>query len=216
MSIKLMLSFSNLIFSEGVKRLLDNEKDLQIIEIGNPEAEYTIEKLKTINPDIILTDFITLYNSFPGIENTNKKFQFILFDTNLGRDNLVSTILKKKINGVLLCNANSGLLAKAIRAVHKGELWIDKQTFKNLLNGINALSSDKVALLSAREKEIVQLTGEGFRNKEIASKLNLSEPTVKTHLSRIFQKLSIKTRAELISYAIKHNDLNHTLIRTTP
>ncbi|MEK6532182.1 MAG: hypothetical protein AABZ23_06805, partial [Deltaproteobacteria bacterium] len=150
MSIKLMLSFSNLIFSEGVKRLLDNEKDLQIIEIGNPEAAYTIEKLKAVNPDIILTDFITLYNSFPGIENANKKFQFILFDTNLGRDNLVSTILRKKINGVLLCNANSGLLAKAIRAVHKGELWIDKQTFKNLLNGINALSSDKAALLSAR------------------------------------------------------------------
>lgn len=209
-----MLSFSNLIFSEGVKRILENEKDLSIIAVSDPEATYTVEKLKSINPDIILTDFISLYNAFPGIENFSRKSQFILFDTNCGRDNLVSTILKKKINGVLLCNANPGLLVKSIRAVAKGELWIDKQTFKNLLNGINALSSDKVATLSAREKEIIQLIGDGFRNKEIGTKLSISEPTVKTHLSRIFQKLNIKTRAELISYAIKHNDLNHSLIRT--
>ena len=51
------------------------------------------------------------------------------------------------------------------------------------------------------------LIGEGFRNKEIAQKLNISEPTVKSHLTRIFQKLNVRTRSELISYAVKNNEL---------
>jgi DNA-binding NarL/FixJ family response regulator len=114
---------------------------------------------------------------------------------------------------VLLSNSRPVLLSKAVRSVAKGEIWIDKQTFKNLLNGINALSKDKDSRLTDREKEIIFLTGEGFRNKEIAKRLNLSEPTVKTHLSHIFQKLNIKTRAELISYAIKNSDINNSIGR---
>ena len=54
-----------------------------------------------------------------------------------------------------------------------------------------------------------------MRNKEIASRLNITETTVKTHLTRIFQKLNIKARSELISYAIKTDDLNPSQVRTS-
>ena len=114
---------------------------------------------------------------------------------------------------MLLGNSNSSLLVKAIKSVAKGEVWIDKQTFKNLLNGINALGKEGPVALSGREKEVVALIGEGFRNKEIAYKLHISEPTVKTHLNRIFQKLNVRTRGELISYAIKNSDVNSVLAR---
>lgn len=209
MSVNVMLAFANMLFSEGISKLLESETEIKIAEILKSGSGCSIEKLEAADPDIILVDFTTLYNSFPDLDNAKKKYHFILLDTNCGMDNLVSAFLKKKVSGVLLNQSSSSLLKKAVRAVSKGEIWIDKQTFKNLLQGINAISKEKNDILSGREKEIVGLIGEGFRNKEIARRLNISEPTVKTHLSRIFQKLHVRTRSELISYAIKNNDINN-------
>lgn len=208
MVVKVMLAFGNTVFSEGVARILEPERDLKVSETLAPGELCEVEKLKSLGIDVLLTDFTTLYNQFPDIEAGSRSFHIILLDTNCGRDNLVAAILKKKISGVLLSNSNPALLAKAIRSVAKGEVWIDKQTFKNLLNGINALGKDGSGALSGREKEIIALIGEGFRNKEIAYKLHISEPTVKTHLNRIFQKLNVRTRGELISYAIKNSDVH--------
>ncbi|OGP23649.1 MAG: hypothetical protein A2X99_12095 [Deltaproteobacteria bacterium GWB2_55_19] len=213
MVVKVMLAFGNMVFSEGVSRILEPERDVRVVEAVVPGEACTVEKLHSLSIDILLTDFTTLYNQFPDIESGSRSFHIILLDTNCGRDNLVAAILKKKISGVLLGNSNPSLLVKAIKSVAKGEVWIDKQTFKNLLNGINALGKEGPVALSGREKEVVALIGEGFRNKEIAYKLHISEPTVKTHLNRIFQKLNVRTRGELISYAIKNSDVNSVLAR---
>ncbi len=208
MDVKVMLAFGNMVFSEGVARILEPEKNINASEALVPGEVCEVEKLRSLGIDVLLTDFTTLYNQFPDIETGSRSFHIILLDTNCGRDNLVAAILKKKVSGVLLSNSNPALLVKAIRSVAKGEVWIDKQTFKNLLNGINALGKDGAVSLSGREKEIIALIGEGFRNKEIAFKLHISEPTVKSHLNRIFQKLNVRTRGELISYAIKNSDVN--------
>jgi DNA-binding NarL/FixJ family response regulator len=212
--IKVVLAFSNMIFGEGVGRLLDAEKDMTVVETLGGGVENHIDRVDAIDPDVVLVDFTTLYNSFPEIEGSRKKYHFILLDTNCGRDNLVSAVLKKKISGVLLGNSSSALLIKAIRSVAKGEVWIDKHTFKNILSGINALGSDRSSALSDREREVVSLIGEGFRNKEIAHRLHISEPTVKTHLNRIFQKLNVRNRSELVSYAIKNSELSHGLLHS--
>jgi DNA-binding NarL/FixJ family response regulator len=203
---RVILAFSNTLFSEGIRKMLDGDGDLSI-EILKDESEYPYERLETLKPDVILTDFVTLYNSFPELERNNKKFPCILIDTNCGRENLVTAILKKKISGILLNGSGIELLRKAVRSVANGEVWIDKQTFKSILNGVNSLSGDKMSALSGREREIVGLIGHGFRNKEIAQKLHISEPTVKSHLTRIFQKLNVRSRSELVSYAIKNNDM---------
>jgi len=206
MEIKIALAFSNSLFSEGISKLLEDDRDLSLTTIVSC-TECDIKKLEAKGINMVLTDFMTLYNGFAGIEAQGRKAHFILLDTNCGMENIVAAVLKKKINGVLLSNATSVLLKKAIRAVAKGDVWIDKKTFKNILQGINAIDKDVRTSLSSRETEIVQLIGKGYRNKEIAHKLHISEPTVKTHLSRIFQKLSVKSRTELISYAVKNNDM---------
>jgi DNA-binding NarL/FixJ family response regulator len=66
-------------------------------------------------------------------------------------------------------------------------------------------------MLSDREKEIVQLIAQGFRNKEIAEKLFISEQTVKNHLHNIFDKLGVSDRLELALYAIHHRLIEHEL-----
>ena len=207
MSIKIALAFSNTLFSEGISKLLEQERDFSVIAIIVDRADCDIKKLETRDISIVLTDFMTLYNGFAGAEASGRKIHFLLLDTNCGMENIVSAVLRKKISGVLLSNSSTSHLKKAIRAVSKGEVWMDKKTFKNILSGVNAIGKDKHSSLSSREREVVGLIGKGLRNKEIAQRLHISEPTVKSHLNRIFQKLNVKSRAELISYAVKNNDM---------
>lgn len=209
MSIRLMLAFSNMLFSEGIGKILGNEKDITIAEILKTGVPCTPEKLSALNPDVILTDFTALYNAFPNIESAEKKYNFVLFDTDCGRNNIVSAILHKNVSGVLMGHANASHLRKSIRAVANGELWIDNGTVKSLLLGMNTINKSKTATLSVKEKELTSLIVQGFRNKEVANKLNIGEATVKSHLHRIFQKLDITNRSQLITYYIKNNDVGN-------
>lgn len=205
MSVRILLAFSNNLFSEGVCRILEDEKSIKVAEVLDAGANCTDEMLKKINPDVILVDFITLYNGFNNV-NTSKE-KYILLDTLCGKDNIISTILSKKLSGVLLKDASPRLLKKAIKAVSNGDVWIDKSTVKNILFGINALGKNNASELSNREKEIVAMVSHGYKNREIATKLCISESTVKTHLSKVFQKLDIKNRAQLITYALKNEGI---------
>ncbi|HLE16960.1 MAG TPA: response regulator transcription factor [Syntrophales bacterium] len=209
MRIKVALAFSNSLFAEGVAKLIEHDSDLEVCAIVEPGHICSLADLEKCPASVILTDFTSLYNSLPDMDTVSKKHHVLLLDTCCGKENLVSAILRKKVSGVLMSKSDPALLKKAIKAVHKGEIWLDKNTFKSILHGINAINGEKTSLLSAREKEIVSLIGKGLRNKEIASRLNITETTVKTHLTRIFQKLNIKARSELISYAIKTDDLNN-------
>jgi len=222
MKIRVFLAFSNNIFSESISRMLEGEKDIAIVGVLKPDATYDAKKIGAIgakNPHVILADFTTLYNSFPatngsfsGIHSQDKGPSFILVDTNCGSENIVSSLLKKKVSGILLGDADCELMKKAIRAVANGDVWIDKKTVKSILDGVNVLGSETVDTLTDREKEIVSLTGTGFRNKEIAHRLHVTESTIKTHLHNVFQKLGIKTRAELITYAIKNEEMSSKFV----
>ncbi|MBI5235092.1 MAG: response regulator transcription factor [Deltaproteobacteria bacterium] len=204
MKTRLILAFSNMIFSEGIEALVRGDKDISIIRTLKSGQEYPVSTLESSKPDVILTDLQTLYNSFPDLDKSAWRPRFLLVDTCCGMENLVSALLKKNVSGVLMPDADVQMLRKAVKAVAREEVWVDKQTIKNLLFGVNAVNRSKTAALADREKEIVALIGEGLRNKEIAQRLHISEPTVKTHLNRIFQKLNLKARTELMSYALKN------------
>jgi len=80
--------------------------------------------------------------------------------------------------------------------------WVS--SVKDLLWSVGRIRKDHSGTLSPKEQEIVALTGKGLRNREIAEKLHISELTVKTHLHRIFKKLEITARAQLITYSIRN------------
>jgi len=203
-----MLAFSNLLFSEGVARLLEDDKNFTVCILKDRK-----EPLKAIDaerPDVILLDIITLYNNLSDIKS-NQQTKLILVDTGCGEENIMSAFVNRGLSGVLMNNASSALLKKAIVAVANGEIWMDNKTIKNLLSGINSLKNKgNEGKLSEREKEIVNLVSLGFRNKEIAQKLNISEPTVKTHMCRIFQKLNILNRHQLMALTLKNQSLPGT------
>ena len=109
---------------------------------------------------------------------------------------------------VLKQSATRAARPKSIHKVYGGEIWLDNRMTAEVMKAF-AKSSDggprrEKPLLSDREKEIVQLVAQGFRNKEIGEKLFISEQTVKNHLHNIFDKLGVSDRLELALYAIHH------------
>ncbi|HBG46030.1 MAG TPA: hypothetical protein DDW94_03480 [Deltaproteobacteria bacterium] len=208
MSIRVMVAFSNNLFSEGVTRLLDDVEDFETDYIF-AGTELTPEDIASA--DVILTDFPTLYGAFQTLDPSRQN-GFILLDTDCGKDNIISAIVTNGLKGVLLSQATLPVLKKAIRSVAAGDVWMDKATVNDLLWSVNKLKKDK-GVLSPKEKEIVALTGRGLRNREIAEKLRISEHTVKTHLHRIFKKLEITTRSQLITYSIRNTTVKEALYR---
>lgn len=209
MGVKVLLAFSNNLFSEGVAKLLEGHKGIEPCFFNEDEEINVV--LKDLSPDIILLDFITLYGFFAEITPTSK-MAFILVDTYCGEENIVSAFVSRRVAGILTPETNSELMVKAIKVVSKGEVWIDNNNIKNLMMGLSALKGNPTTgKISAREKEIVALVVNGHRNREIAEKLCISEQTVKTHLYRIFKKLSLQNRSQLIVFALKNPNVVDSL-----
>lgn len=204
MRIRVMLAFSSRILSDAVKRLLDDDDSVEVAFVASACRYIRREDLNA--SDVVLADYRSLEASF-GRESA-KGPAFILLDTDCGHENLVRAVTERNVSGLLLQNATPGMLKKAVRSVARGESWIDSSAVKDLVTGLHAV---KKPVLSGREDEIVSLAGMGLRNREIAERLLISELTVKTHLNRIFRKLGIRTRSELIKHSIKRALVNSTL-----
>ena len=103
-------------------------------------------------------------------------------------------------------------LCKCIQVVHRGEIWANAQQVQYLVDLVAQVPSLRVvnargnALITPREEQVVALVAEGLSNRDIAHELGLSEHTVKKYLFRIFDKLGISTRVELVLYAVSHGD----------
>ncbi|HUK26746.1 MAG TPA: response regulator transcription factor [Terriglobales bacterium] len=102
------------------------------------------------------------------------------------------------------------LLCKCIHSVHHGQIWANSEQLQYLVDGITQVPSLRVVnalggkLLTPREEQVVALVADGLSNREIAQELNLSQHTVKKYLFRIFDKLGISSRVELVLYAVSH------------
>ena len=102
------------------------------------------------------------------------------------------------------------LLCKCILSVHQGQVWVNNEQLLYLLEGLAQVPSLRMVnaqglkLLTPREEQVVALVADGLSNREVARELNLSEHTVKKYLFRIFDKLGISSRVELVLYAVSH------------
>ena len=133
-----------------------------------------------------------------------------------GDKDLIIKAFRSGALGVVERDHSYELLCKCVYSVYRGQVWANSQQLKYLLEalvtGIPGKLTDAQGnvLLSAREEQIVSLVAEGMKNREIAELLGLSEHTVKNHLFRIFERLGISSRAELILYLFSHRNLVET------
>jgi DNA-binding NarL/FixJ family response regulator len=129
---------------------------------------------------------------------------------------IVVSAFRSGVRGIFCLSESSlRLLSKCIQRVARGQIWANTEQLGYLLDLISEVPSLRVFnsygdhLLTPREEQVVALVAEGLANREVAMELRLSEHTIKKYLFRIFDKLGISTRVELVLYAVNHGDPRH-------
>jgi DNA-binding NarL/FixJ family response regulator len=106
-------------------------------------------------------------------------------------------------------------LSECIQAVHRGQIWASNEDLEHLIralshsNPLRLNNSNGMPLLTRREEDVVRLVADGLKNREIAQRLKVKEHSIRNYLYRIFEKLGVSSRVELILYAFSNRDLGN-------
>ena len=208
MSVKVMIADDHSMIREGLKQLLELEGEFEVIAEACDGVD-CLEKLKTVVPDILLLD-INMPNMnglevLQRIKDMKMKIKVMVLTVH----NEVEYLLKAVdigVNGYLLKDSESAELKKAILAVVNGEDYIQPSLIPVLNSKMLDRDSDssKIESLTRRELEVLKMLSYGTYNKEIAE-LNISERTVKNHVSNIFKKIGVTDRTQAAVFAIRNN-----------
>ncbi|PYU30776.1 MAG: DNA-binding response regulator [Acidobacteria bacterium] len=209
-AIRTLVADDHAIFRDGLRKLLSSTDDIAIIGEASNGAD-CIKMLAKLKPDILLLDLrMPDKDGLAVLEEVNFDSlpTRVIVLTAAEDDRDVIRAMRLGARGVVLKQSATDLLVKSIYRVHAGEIWLDNRITAEVMKAF-AKSSDngprrEKPLLSNREKQIVQLVAQGYRNKEMGEKLFISEQTVKNHLHNIFDKLGVSDRLELALYAIHH------------
>ncbi len=209
MSVRVMLADDHILMREGIRQLLEFDGSIEVVEEAN-DGDECLEKLKRSKPDVLLLDInMPKKNGIQVLEEI-KKNKINVKVLILTVHNEVEYLLKAVdigVDGYIMKDSESAELKKAINAVMKGESYIQPKLIPALNNRLVARDVDKEKLksLTKREIDVLILVANGMFNKEIAIKLNISERTVKNHISNIFKKLDVSDRTQAAVFAIKND-----------
>jgi two-component system, NarL family, nitrate/nitrite response regulator NarL len=214
--IRILVADDHLIFREGLRKLLDSEDGLTIVgEAAN--GNDCVKLIAKLKPDILLLDLrMPDKDGLAVLEEVNFDSlpTRVIVLTAAEDDRDVVRAMRLGARGIVLKQSASDLLVKSIYKVFGGEIWLDNHMTAEVMKAFTKSADSgprrEKPLLSDREKEIVQLVAQGYRNKEIGEKLFISEQTVKNHLHNIFDKLGVSDRLELALYAIHHRLIDQT------
>lgn len=208
--IKIVLLDDHQMFRDGVKAVLGDEDNIELIgETGSGKELFDL--LSQVQPDLVITD-ISLPD-ISGIEVAsrivkhypNMKVLMLSMHTN---EEFIVKALKAGAHGYLPKDTSMDELLEAIQTIHQGEHYFNKDIsniiLKGLANQAKSPEDTTTDALTRREKEIVRLVVEGLSNKEIAEKLFISIRTVDSHKTNILQKLKLKSTVELVKFAIRN------------
>ncbi|MCC5911931.1 MAG: response regulator transcription factor [Clostridiaceae bacterium] len=212
--IKVLIVDDQNLMRDGLKTIIDLEEDIEVVATCQNGVE-AIEKTKLYSPDVILMDI--RMPEMNGVEATKLiKHDFpdtiIIILTTFDDDEYIMDALSYGASGYLLKDIDGDKLIDAIRDAHHGTLLIPGAIAAKLVGKLNNddrknyKSMDIDDELSKREIEIAGLMVEGLTNKQIASKLFITEGTVKNYISTMYSKIGIKDRTKAVLF-FKQYDL---------
>ncbi|MEQ1884688.1 MAG: response regulator transcription factor [Bryobacteraceae bacterium] len=220
-TIRLVIADDHPIVRDGLKKLLTLEDDLQVVGEASDGRE-VLDKVRELDPDVLLLDLrmpnLDGLAALQALPQINKRTRVIVLTASEDKNEFVQA-MKLGCSGIVLKQTAPDLIVKSIRKVNSGEIWLDSHTtaavMRQFSTGMESSGASNGAKgrerspLSTREREIVALVAQGYKNKEMAEKMFISEQTVKNHLHNIFDKLGVSDRLELALYAI-HKGLHLT------
>lgn len=208
-TVKVMIADDHVLMREGIKQLLEFDGTVEVIAEADDGVE-CLDKLRYVKPDVLLLD-INMPN-MNGIDVLQKirELGFPVKVMMLTVHNEVEYLLKAVdigADGYILKDSGSAELKKAIYIVMTGENYIQPSLIPALNSRLVARDEDKEKIdsLTKRELEVLIQVANGMFNKEIATSLDISERTVKNHISNIFKKIDVADRTQAAVFAIKNN-----------
>lgn len=208
--IHILIADDHSIVREGLKQLLELEEDFEVVGQASNGME-TIEKVKELNPDVLLLDInMPVMNGIKALKKLKEDdidTKVIILTIHEDREYLLET-MQIGASGYILKDSDSASFFKAIRDAYNGESYIQPKLAAELIKEFNrprSLRNKSENELTQREYEVIALIAEGLNNKDIADRLFISEKTVKNHVSNIFRKINVSDRTQAAIYAYKNN-----------
>jgi DNA-binding NarL/FixJ family response regulator len=208
--IRLLLIEDNRLLRDGIHSILKAHKDIIIIAASG-DGKHTLLKIKELKPNVILLDLgLRSQNSLHVVEIVKKDFpdaKIIVMDLAPVQADILQYV-KAGANGFILKDASLNDFLITIRTVADGSTVLPPLLVDSLFSQIvdHAVREGKTKLkeavrMTAREREVIVLLGEGLTNKDIAQKIHVSTYTVKSHIHNIMEKLALHTRLEIANYS---------------
>lgn len=212
MNISVFLADDHTMFRQGIRLLLENEKNIAIVGESSNGRETVREVLKK-RPDIVVLDiFMPEMNGIDATDAIREELRdtkIIILTMNSSKEHIFRAF-KAGASAYLLKELAGEELIRAINAVHSGKRYICDSISDTVIDDYiryrdkDEKEADYFEKLTRREREITQLIAEGRSNREVADILFLAPSTVATYRHRIMTKLKLKDYSELIKFSIKH------------
>jgi two-component system nitrate/nitrite response regulator NarL len=206
MPVRLVLADDHQLILDGLESLFRLEEDLEVLARCTDGVQ-AIKAVRTLRPDVVILDI-----RMPGkdglevareIQAEKLPSRVVLLAAELDEEQALAAV-RAGVQGIVLKEMAPRFLVQCIRKVHAGEPWIERRSDRRALEKMlrrEAATREIAGLLTPREIDIVRMVAKGLHNKGIATKLSISEGTVKMHLHNIYEKLGVDGRLALLRLA---------------
>jgi two-component system, NarL family, response regulator YdfI len=201
-NIRILIADDHMVVREGLRTILSVEDDFEIVGEAS-DGRAAVEQAALLEPDLVLMDL-----RMPGMDGIEAIKQIkarragaIVILTTYDDDDLIVKGLRAGAQGYLLKDASRRELFEAIRAAARGEALLPPGIAAKVV--AHLADPARTDGLSERERQVLELLAEGAANKEIAARLNITERTVKAHVTNILDKLGVNSRIEAVAHAMR-------------
>ena len=210
---KIVIADDHAVVRTGFSMILNFQDDMEVVDTAADGVE-AYQKVMEHKPDVLIMD-LSMPPGESGLIATSKIADSfpetkILILTMYDDEEYLFHVLRNGAKGYILKNAPDEQLILAVRTVYQGGMYVDMKLTTSLVNEFvnqpqydTGTTNDPFKILSKRELEILPLIAKGYGNKEIAEKLFVSVKTVEAHKTHIMSKLGLKSKPELVEYALK-------------
>ncbi len=203
---------SDIILS-GILRALEADPDLEILNIEKNTIESFMDSIKKLKPQVILfahmealPNLREICKAIREMAKTQGRSELLLMGSIPAHEEIVN-LINAGARGYFDLNDSSSQLPEAVRAVHKGEIWLPRDKMSSIMDRIisvvgRELKEKTLDQLTPTEFQVLRLIGQGKSNDEIAELMFISKNTVRSHIKSIYAKLDTHSRLQLALYAI--------------